>query len=270
MNRRLSAILLPGLALFISCLSVSARAESLTYTEPFGIAHKKEVLELPLSNPVDVAKSRLLDAAGNDVPFQVSVDGKKLLLRTDLGPKEKLTWRLVEGKPAAADASLVTVTEDEAQGWYEITNGLTGVRIPNGKTFTDEWALLSDEEKKTAESSGWAAGEVKKKLKITPSNPAPVQGLRLRDGRWTAAGPNRLAAEPFCQAMKVEFLKRGPLETVVRVQYDFKAKAGVGRNEQYPDAIPAIPAATATTSARSPSRPISPRSSSRKTRTLCR
>ena len=41
--------------------------------------------------------------------------------------------------------------------------------------------------------------------------------------------------------MKVEFLKRGPLETVVRVQYDFKAKAGVGRNEQYPDRNPGYP-----------------------------
>ena len=185
MNRRLSTILLPGLALLISCLSVSARAESLTYTEPFGIAHQKEVLELPLSKPIDAAKSRLLDAAGHDVPFQVSVDGKTLLLRTDIWSEGKADLVPGRGKAPAGDMSLVTVTEDKAQGWYEITNGLTGVRIPNGKTFTDEWALLSDEEKKTAESSGWAAGEVKKKLKLTPSNPAPCRA----SGSATAAGP---------------------------------------------------------------------------------
>ena len=226
--------------LCLVCVSGKA-ADTLTYTEPFGVARKQEILELPLSKPVDPANTRLLDAAGKEVAFQVSMDGKTLLLRTDLGPNEKLTWKLASGKPAAADKSLVTVTEDGKNGWYEITSGLTGVRIPNGKTFTDEWALLDEEQKKKALESGWEASQIKKQLDIKSTNPGPVQGIRLRDGRWTANGPNLLSAEPFCSGMKVEFLSRGPLETVVRVHYDFKAKAVVGRNAQYPDRNPGYP-----------------------------
>jgi len=201
--------------------------QALTYVEPFGIPHAKEILELPLTKPVDPANTRLLDAAGKEVTFQVSTDGKTLLLRTDLGPKEKLTWKLVAGKPTAAAKGLVTVTEDEKNGWIEVTNGLTGVRIPDGKTFTDEWALLDDKQKEYILPNGWALKELKTKLKMTPTNPAPVQGIRLRDGRWTANG-SRLNADPFCASMKVEFLARGPLETAVKVHYEFKAKNGGG------------------------------------------
>ncbi|MCY2996266.1 MAG: glycosyl hydrolase family 28-related protein [Planctomycetota bacterium] len=225
----------------LACCFQANEPPTLTYTEPFGLAHKKEVLEFRLSKPVEAAKSRLLDAQDEDVPFQVSGDGKRLFLRTDLAAREKAIWRLVEGKAPAADRSLVAVTEDEAHGWYEITNGLTGVRIPNGKTFTDEWALLDDKDKEQAAKNGWELGQVKKNRGITSSNLAPVQGLRLRDGGWTAHGPNLLTAEPFCSGMKVAILERGPLETAVRVHYDFKAKAAVAPYAQDPSRNPGYP-----------------------------
>ena len=227
--------LLAAVVLLFACVSSQA-ADTLSYTEPFGLPHKRAILSLPLAKPVDPASTRLVDASGKEVAYQVALDGKSILLQTDIGPREKLTWKLAAGTPAAADKSLVTVVEDEKNGWIEVTNGLTGVRIPNGKTFTDEWALLDDKQKEYILQNGWALKELKTKLKMTPTNPAPVQGIRLRDGRWTAKG-SRLNADPFCSGMKVEFLARGPLETVVKVHYDFKAKAGSGptsRSAGYP------------------------------------
>jgi hypothetical protein len=209
----------------LACVSGKA-ADALTYTEPFGLAHKAAVLSLPLDGPLDVAGKKLVDDKGREAVFQLAADAQSLLVRTDLAPRETLTWKLVAGKPAAAKG-LVTVTEDEKNGWIEVTNGLTGVRIPDGKTFTDEWALLDDKQKEYILPNGWALKELKTKLKMTPTNPAPVQGIRLRDGRWTANGP-KLNADPFCSGMKVEFLARGPLETFVKVHYEFKAKNGGG------------------------------------------
>jgi hypothetical protein len=229
-----------AVVLISACVSSQA-ADTLSYTEPFGIAHKRAILSLSLAKRVDPAATRLVDASGKEVPYQVAVDGKSLLLQTDIGPRETLTWKLTAGTPAAADKSLVTVVEDERNGWIEISNGLTGVRISDGKTFTDEWALLDDEQKKKSLVNGWEREQVKKKLGIKPKNLAPVQGIRLRDGRWTANGPNLLSADPLCAGMKVEFLARGPLETVARVHYDFKAKAAVGRNAQYPGRNPGYP-----------------------------
>jgi hypothetical protein len=225
-----------AVALLLACLSGEA-ADTLSYTEPFGIGHQRVILALALAKPVDPAATRLVEASGKEVPYQVALDGKSILLRTDIGPRETLTWKLTAGTPPAADTSLVTVVEDEKNGWIEITNGLTGVRIPDGKTFTDEWALLDDDQKKKALENGWERDQVKKKLGITPKNLAPVQGIRLRDGRWTANGPNLLSADPLCVGMKVEFLARGPLETVVKVHYDFKAKAAsspTSRSSGYP------------------------------------
>jgi hypothetical protein len=224
------------ITLACACLwPLSLKAAPLTYTEPFGLAHKAAVLSLPLDGPLDVAGKKLVDDKGREAVFQLAADAQSLLVRTDLAPRETLTWKLVAGKPAAAKG-LVTVTVDKKNGWIEVTNGLTGVRIPDGKTFTDEWALLDDKQKEYILQNGGALKELKTKLKMTPTNPAPVQGIQLRDGRWTANRP-KLNADPFCSGMKVEFLARGPLETAVKVHYDFKAKAGsaaTSRSSGYP------------------------------------
>ena len=48
---------------------------------------------------------------------------------------------------------------------------------------------LSPEEIAHAAGHEYNLAEVRKKHGIKPSIPAPVQGMRLRDGRWTANGP---------------------------------------------------------------------------------
>ena len=217
-----------------------ASAAALTYTEPFGLAHKAAVLSLPLNGPLDVAGKKLVDGKGREAPFQLAGDGKSLLVRTDLAPRETITWKLVAGKPAAAKG-LVTLARDPDNHWIEITNGLTGIRIPDGTQFTDEWALLDEKQKEKALVNGWEREQIKKQLGITPKNPAPVQGLKLADGRWTATGPNLLSVEPLLSALDVKVVEQGPLETVVRVHYSFKAKSPIGAYAQDPSRNPGYP-----------------------------
>ena len=145
------------------------------------------------------------------------------------------------GKAAQFGQALVKVAEDAGKGWYEIGNGLAGVRVSTGKGFVDETAGLSAEEIATAEQSLWHVEQAKQKHGIRPANPAPVQGVQFRDGNWTANGPNVLHAKALFAGIKVEFVERGPIETVVRVTYRFKAKPPIPRSTQYPERSPGFP-----------------------------
>jgi hypothetical protein len=235
----------PLLVIFVLLMGTSlhaAEVQSFAYEEPFGLRHSNEILEFDLKQKVDYGSYLLLNDKGDRVPWQIARNGKKLLLRTDLAANEKLTWRLVEGKPRdlAANA-FVTISEDAAKGWYEISNGLTGVRIATGKTAVDETAGVGAAEIAFAEEHESNVGQVKKKHGIASNIAAPVQGIQLRDGRWTANGPNVLRATALCSGMNVEFLERGPIETVVRVSYQFKGKPQILRNKQYPITSPGYP-----------------------------
>jgi len=74
----------------------------------------------------------------------------------------------------------------KADKYYEITNELTGIRIP------------------LAQASG-------------PKTLAPIQGIRYRDGKWTATGPNYLSKA--AKTMQVSFLEQGPIKVVMQVAY---------------------------------------------------
>ena len=110
-------------------------------------------------------------------------------METDLAAGTEKTWRLYEGHaPAASTAGVEVKTTGD---WYELTNGLTGIRVPRG----------------------------------VATDLAPVQGIRYRNGIWTASGPNymvdaaehRLAAKTF----SARFIERGPLKTVVQLDYRY-------------------------------------------------
>jgi hypothetical protein len=232
-----STLLNAAICLAACCLPVSAAP--LTYTEPFGLAHKAAVLSLPLTGPLDVAGKKLVDDRGREAVFQVAGDGKAVLVRTDLGPRETLTWKLAAGKPAAEGP--VTLSRDPDKHRIEVANGLAGIRIPDGTQFTDEWALLDEQQREKALASGWERDEIRKQLGIRPKNPAPVQGIRLPDGRWTANGPNLLTAEALLASLDVKVVEQGPLETLVRVHYAFKAKSAVAACAPDPSRNPGYP-----------------------------
>jgi hypothetical protein len=126
---------------------------------------------------------------GVEVPYQVLQSGT-IAIQTDLPANSERTWKLYAGKAPAPVNDGVKVAATES--YYEITNNLIGVRIP-----------LPTEH-----------------LQATP---APIQGLRYRDGRWTAPGPNILSLS--AKLMHLRFLERGPLKVVVEVAYTFDRPA---------------------------------------------
>lgn len=81
-----------------------------------------------------------------------------------------------------------------AGSYHEITNGLTGVRIPLESSFN-------------------------------PSNPrytqAPIQAIRHADGTWSHAVPIYLSAPTAPTGMTVRFLKETPEEVTAQVSYTF-------------------------------------------------
>ena len=96
----------------------------------------------------------------------------------------------------------------ETKQYHEITNGVTGIRIP-----TEQFRLPAD-------FTAWPSLyniNVRKPFYL----PAPVQGVLLNDGTWTATGPNVLQtlADEGSGRFDVTFLEKGPLKTMVRIHY---------------------------------------------------
>jgi hypothetical protein len=176
------------LAMAIGCCAVaSAQIETFTIREEFGVSHPHQIIDFDLHSKPDPHNSYVIGPDGTEVPFQLLRDGR-IAVETDLPARGEKTWRLYQGHAWRGSPGGVTVTTT-ATG-YELTNGLTGIRIPR------------------------SAAEL-----------APVQGVRYRNGTWTAAGPNYLldAAEHRlgAKALAVEFPERGPLKVIAELSYTF-------------------------------------------------
>lgn len=163
--------------------------------DKIGVAHPDQIVELDLRGPrqegVDYS---VTDESGNPVPHQWLNNGR-------------LAVRVTGGLPAHGSRRFtVAVTNDpvpnpgggliqviESGDFVEITNDLVGVRLP--------------------------------RLQSLPAQPlAAVQGVRLRNGTWTATGPNVIVSKesgvplPVHQA-RLEWIEKGPLKVVARVWY---------------------------------------------------
>ncbi len=187
------------LSLFLVLCSLPACAQQQTFTikEYFGVSHPDQIIDFDLAKKVDAQASRVLGPDGVEVPYQLVGEGKRLAIRTDLAAGAEKSWQLAAGKPV--DGEGLTVVEKPT--FYEITNELIGVRVTKALEAVGEGTNL----------------------------PAPVQGVRMRDGTWTGEGRNALIYQSGADGtnqtiptgMKVEFVERGPLVVVVRVRYDF-------------------------------------------------
>ncbi|MHB9131237.1 MAG: hypothetical protein ACYDBB_09135 [Armatimonadota bacterium] len=101
------------------------------------------------------------------------------------------TWELRSGKAPAAATPVVVVAHN---GQWEITNGITGVRVPTG---------LGE------------GGRV----------PAPIQAFRLKDGAWSGDAFNEMerlgsiydSVKPTLKNYTVTFVEKGPVRVVVDV-----------------------------------------------------
>ncbi|MHB9134534.1 MAG: hypothetical protein ACYDBB_25965 [Armatimonadota bacterium] len=146
-------------------------------------------LPAPLS-PKTIYRVRNADANS----LQLSADGAKpgqliTVLNGGTGQHQLLidwTWKLYAGR--APKAFTTGISGKKVGDYYEIVNGLTGMRIP----------------------------VVPASLQNTPG---PVQGVCLRDGTWTATGPNLLSMT--AKTMTVKLLEQGPLKVVAEVRYTF-------------------------------------------------
>jgi hypothetical protein len=215
---RLQLICVLSLMVAAACAQTAQPAPALatfSLTETFGVAHPDQLLTFDLKVPVEPAQTVLIvedgQGGGVAVPYQLVAGGEQLAVRTSLAAGERKSFSLRLGTPAALPAGGVTVTE--TPGYFEIANGLTGVRVPKAVA-----ALVP--------------GQL----------PSPVQGVRLRDGAWTATGGRLAATVPdgLTPRMSVTFLERGPLKTVVQVRYDFAVLPA-------PPAAPPTPRCSTTT-----------------------
>ena len=107
------------------------------------------------------------------------------------------TWTLVTGRSTSALAAEAVRLSDQGTS-YEVTNGLTGVRV------------------------------VKPAGNPNPLNEAPIQGVRLADGSWVATGPNHLYESysqklaSFVQAYSLAVIESGPLLVRLEATYALK------------------------------------------------
>lgn len=160
--------------------------------------------------------ARMIGPAGTEVPFQwvsscsdVTAVKGCIAVRSNLPAGANYTWTLQAQPPAAAPVNPVAIAQVGSD--WQITNGLTGVRIVA------------------------AAGNP------APWNLAPIQGILLSNGAWTGAGatPNFLytetnhngeagnVAEPLTTpaytvtGYSVTVVDSGPIKTVLKATYTF-------------------------------------------------
>ncbi|MHB9132054.1 MAG: Ig-like domain-containing protein [Armatimonadota bacterium] len=181
------------------CACLPAHADALIkqcfLKEMFGVSHAAQVVEFDMGQQViDPNNSYLLDYNGQEVPYQLLAGNTKIAFVADLPANADRTWSLYFGRapnPPATNTVTVTTTAE----YHEITNGLTGVRVPI------------------------AMGN--------PASPrAPVQGMRMRDGTWSATGPNTLSVSVpgtavSATGLTITFLEQGPIKTIIQLDYTF-------------------------------------------------
>jgi hypothetical protein len=187
-------------------------------SELFGVGWPDQPIEFRYDGGQPPAGTRMMlfnGSSSSEVPYQwvsscsdATATKGCITVRSSLPANSSYTWTLQTTAPAANQTNPVQLATVGSN--YEITNGLTGVRI------------------------------VTPGANPTPSfNLAPIQGIRLADGSWTGAGasPNLLYSENQASAgaagvalqtpmytvtgYNVTVVDRGPMKTVLKVSYTF-------------------------------------------------
>jgi len=188
--------------------------------ELFGVSWPEQPIEFRYDGDRPPAEStRMLAPDGRETPWQwvsscsdtTAVKGC-ILVRGDLPANASSAWTLQTGiAPQPSNRTPVRISE--SGGNYEITNGLTGIRILTGAGNPAPW------------------------------NRAPIQGILLPGGIWTGVGstPNMLYSESQGQSgslgpalrtpmytvtgYKVSVVDAGPLKVVLEANYTFRRPA---------------------------------------------
>src|SRR5579875_500262 len=199
---------------------------SFSLTELFGTNWPDQPIEFRYDGgrPPENTTRMILEPLGIEVPYQwvsscsdPAAQKGCILVRGSLPAEANYTWVLQSGiAPSATAVNPVTLTIHGNN--YELTNGLTGIRI------------------------------VTPAANPSPYNLAPIQGILLPGGTWTGVGssPNLLYSESPASAgvlgaplhtpmdtvtgYKVAVTDAGPLKTTLKINYTFHRPRYLERN----------------------------------------
>ncbi|HEY3841462.1 MAG TPA: hypothetical protein VGL72_33055, partial [Bryobacteraceae bacterium] len=214
MNSRTLAIAVPALLLCgVRCMAQNPGTFSLS--EQFGVSWPEQPIEFRYDGGRPPGDTRMMGPDGREVPFQwvsscsdATATKGCIVVRSGLPANAAYTWKLQSGAAATATPAN-PVQLKRTGGNYEITNGLTGIRIVAGPGNPRPW------------------------------NRAPIQGVLLPDGAWTAIGasPNLLYSENEASAgcigcalrtpmytatgYSVAVVDEGPMKVVLKATYTF-------------------------------------------------
>ena len=136
-----------------------AKVQTFALEEHFGVSHQLQVVTFDLAKELAPGNCYLLNDANEEVPCQKVAGGRfgAIAVSMDLPANSSRKFTLMSGRAPKAFPGGVGVNEAN-EGYIEITNGLTGVRVP----------------------------KVYAPLTTTPK--CPIQGVRFRDGSWSPPG----------------------------------------------------------------------------------
>jgi hypothetical protein len=183
----------PNLLLLLA--AAIAPIQTFSIQEQFGVTHPTQIIDFDFAKRIDPERTYMIGPKGVEVPFQLLRDGK-IAVETALPANTRAEWKLYAAEVTRAPLPFPNAVRiSETPAYYEIVNGLTGVRIARATN--------------------------------SPEHPisAPIQGILYRDGTWTATGPNILEAAGDPTGMTVRFLETGPLKVAVEVAYTFHRRA---------------------------------------------
>ncbi|HOF89345.1 MAG TPA: hypothetical protein PLZ36_14770, partial [Armatimonadota bacterium] len=185
----------------------AAVTQRFSITEPFGLAWGPDRVSYAVEFPPGQVSPKgvaLTDAAGRPVAAQLSDvtywDAKRTRVKTatvsfmaTLRPRETGAWTLTAGTKAVTQPK-TDLKAEAARAALVLTTAKTGIRLPVGAmTYAKPMA---------------AAGV-----------PAPIQGIRLRDGRWIGSG--WWETERPCLGYSATLTDAGPVFARVALRYTF-------------------------------------------------
>ena len=183
-------------------------------SEFFGVGWPEQPIEFRYDGGQPPATTRMLGPDGTEVPFQwvsscsdSSATKGCIVVRSRLPANANYTWTLQSGAAPTVTPVHAVQLAQVGSNW-EITNGLTGVRLIAADSNPSPWNL------------------------------APIQGIGLPDGTWTGAGaaPNFLYFEggkggniggaiktkmALATGYTVAVTDSGPMKVVLKATYTF-------------------------------------------------
>ncbi|HXM42812.1 MAG TPA: hypothetical protein VN924_16285, partial [Bryobacteraceae bacterium] len=106
-----------------------APIQTFSIQEEFGVTHPTQIVDFDFTRKIDPARTYMIGPQNAEVPFQLLHDGK-IAVETALPANTHAEWKLYSaepGRPPTQFPNAVRVAETPA--YYEIVNGLIGVRV---------------------------------------------------------------------------------------------------------------------------------------------